>query len=141
MRTVKRNTSCLVTSRYPKKYIKQRSNVNSIQNIHLINKPKILKSSYREIININNKIKKPFIKINKKNIRNPPLTRNYSSNSFIYDNEGNFDTFQYSLKEKKNLSKCQNYNCDNYQYFYNFYLNNPLSNTLQENSIEKLAKF
>ena len=140
MRIVKRKITCKIVSQIPQKYYNKQRRVNSNQNIHLINKPKTLKNQVYNGRDFNDSILKLDDKTNKINLYDPFLTHNYSSSSYNYNNQKNFNNYQNLLKTNNTITKSSNYNCDNYQYFYNFYLDNPLYSKLQENSIGKLYK-
>ena len=132
MKTVIKNSSCTCIPRYnenpllkscyfqkkPQKFNalkQQKLNKYSGYNLRDFNKTITLKN-YQSA-----KIYSPIR--NTKNIkRNPDSNLNSQINNF-----------HYLIKTKNSISKCPNYNCDNYQYFYNFYLNNPSPNTLPPN--------
>ena len=135
MKTVIRNSSCTCFPRFNqnpllKSYYLQKKP----QKLNELKQQKLKKYSaynlrdFNKTITLKNyqsaKIYSPI-----RNIKNIRQNSDSNSNSKI-------NNFHYLIKTNTSITKSPNYNCDNYQYFYNFYLNNSSPNTFAGNSNE-----
>ena len=130
MKSASKNSSTNCMHRFNAKTLPQNEYLNQKkQKLYTIRQQKIKKYSAYNLRGLTKTIKLNNLQTEK--VYSPPL-RNFNNKKQNSASNSQID-FNYLFKANNTISKSPNYNCDNYQYFYNFYLNNSSPNTLTGN--------